>query len=43
MRVDAKAKDGRIRFILLKDFGDAFLSEPIDGSEIERVLRQLRR
>ncbi len=43
MRVDAKAKDGKIRFILLHDFGEAFLSEPIRDNEIEQVLLRLRR
>ncbi len=43
MRVDAKAKDGKPRFILLHDFGNAFLSAPIGDNEIEKVLRQLRR
>jgi len=42
MRNDAKAKDGKIRFILLRDFGEAFLSEPVPDSDVEKVLRQLR-
>ncbi|MCD6328356.1 3-dehydroquinate synthase, partial [bacterium] len=41
MRVDAKAKDGRIRFILLKDFGDTFLSEPVPEETIFSILSQM--
>ena len=41
MRNDAKAKNGVPRFILLRDFGDAFLSEPIPDRAIEDVLEQL--
>jgi len=42
MRNDAKAQNGTPRFILLKDFGNAFLSEPIPDVEIEHLLRQLQ-
>ena len=42
MRNDAKALRGRPRFILLRDFGEAFLSEPIPDAKIEHVLRQLQ-
>lgn len=42
MRQDAKAKNGQIRFILLMDFGQPFLSEPIPDGELQRVLGQLR-
>lgn len=43
MHNNPKSKNGRPRFILLSDFGKPFLSEPIEESEIESVLRQLRR
>ncbi|MBN1592826.1 MAG: 3-dehydroquinate synthase [Candidatus Coatesbacteria bacterium] len=42
MRNDGKAKNGVPRFILLREFGGAFLSEPIPDDEIVKVLSTLR-
>lgn len=42
MRNDAKAQSGTPRFILLRDLGKPFLSEPIPDAEIEHLLRQLQ-
>jgi len=41
MRNDAKAQRGQVRFILLRDFGEAFLSEPVPEEAILAILRQI--
>ncbi|MFA6341161.1 MAG: 3-dehydroquinate synthase family protein [Candidatus Paceibacterota bacterium] len=41
MHYDQKAKDGKIRFVLLRDLGKPFVSNGMDDDKITKSLRQL--
>ena len=38
MRQDKKVKDGRLRFVLVKGIGEAFVAEDVDSPKVERLL-----
>jgi len=42
MRLDSKAKEGKIRFVLFKEFGKPFLCDPIPERKIKDLLTELK-
>jgi 3-dehydroquinate synthetase len=40
---DKKFEAGRIRFVLLRSLGDAYLSDEVTGADLGEALAELRR